>query len=207
MAELPHFCRAHAAAQRTPLFLRFIGWIFGSDTGVWATLGQWLLWLVQLSVAAVFAVVSLRFSIELSGIWHQQLVARVIRHYREIPEVRLSFSEWVGTLFLGVKQVLKLSLFLLILVAASLIPGIGFMLVFVLESQLLGRDVVDVYIDELSGTENLDSLKGLLKWTPLKLGWLPMTLAFIPIAGWTMMPLVLMLQVIGFASQLEKARA
>ncbi len=75
-----------------------IVWLFGSDGGFFASLGQWLFWMIQLTVAAVFAFISLRFSLELASIWHQQLVSQVIRHYREIPEVSYSLREWFSSI-------------------------------------------------------------------------------------------------------------
>ena len=32
-----------------------ISWLFGTEGGFFASLGQWLLWMIQLTVAAVFA--------------------------------------------------------------------------------------------------------------------------------------------------------
>ncbi len=182
-----------------------ISWLFGSDGGFFASLGQWLLWATQLTVAAVFAFISLRLSVELSSIWHQQLVSRVIRFYRQVPEVSISFREWLKSLGSTIVEALKLCLMPLLILFGGLVPVIGLPLVYLLESHLLGRDAVMVYLDEIQ-TEERDELKKKLRWVPVQLGWLPMLLAFIPIAGWLMMPLVLILLVIGLASQLERSR-
>jgi len=51
----------------------FINWLFGGE-GFWAAVGTIVLWSIQLTVAAVIAMVSLRFSVELLSLWHQSLV-------------------------------------------------------------------------------------------------------------------------------------
>merc|ERR1711991_1187899 len=105
-------------------------------------LGQWLLWIIQLTVAAVFAFISLRFSLELAGIWHQQLVSHVIRHYRQIPEVSQSFREWLSSLGSTIVDALKLCMLPLLLLFAGFVPVIGLLLVYLLESHLFGRDSI-----------------------------------------------------------------
>ena len=183
-----------------------INWLFGSEGGFFATIGQWMLWLLQLNVAAVFAFISLRFSIEVSGIWHQLLVSRVIRHYREIPEVRFHFRDWMKSLVYSMVEALKLCLVPLLILFAGLIPLIGFLMVYLLESYILGRDVLRVYLDEINEEVELNELRKNFRWVPIKLGWLPMLLAFMPVIGWLLMPLVQILLVIGLASLIERAR-
>ena len=63
-----------------------IHWLFGGGEGFWASLGTVILWSIQLTVAAAFAVVALRFSVSLVTLWNQSLVERVIYHFREIEE-------------------------------------------------------------------------------------------------------------------------
>ncbi|GIT73966.1 MAG: hypothetical protein Ct9H300mP28_37800 [Pseudomonadota bacterium] len=40
-----------------------IKWLFGGGEGFWASLGTVILWSIQLTVAAAFAVTALRFSV------------------------------------------------------------------------------------------------------------------------------------------------
>ena len=183
-----------------------ISWLFGTEGGFFASLGQWLLWIIQLTVAAVFAFISLRFSLELAGIWHQQLVSHVIRHYRQIPEVSQSFREWLSSIGSTIVDALKLCLLPLLLLFAGLVPVIGLLLVYLLESHLLGRDSMNVYLEEIQSGEEKEELKKKLRWISLKLGWFPMLMAFIPIVGWLMLPMLMVMIVIGFTSLLERAR-
>ena len=183
-----------------------ISWLFGSEGGFFTYLGKWILWAVQLTVAAVFAFVSLRLSFELSSLWHQQLVIRVIRFYRQVPEVSISFREWLKSLGSMILEALKLCLMPILILFAGLIPVIGLPLVYLFESHLLGRDAVMVYLNEIHIAEERKELKKKLRWVPVKIGWLPMLLAFVPVLGWLLMPLVLILLVVGLASQLERSR-
>ena len=183
-----------------------IVWLFGSEGGFFASLGQWLFWMIQLTVAAVFAFISLRFSLELASIWHQQLVSQVIRHYREIPEVSYSLREWFSSIASTSFGAFKLCLFPIILLFAGLIPVIGLMLVYIFESHLLGRDTLSVYLEEIQSGEEKEELNKKLRWISIKLGWLPMLMAFIPVVGWLMLPMVVVVIVIGLTSLIERAR-
>jgi len=183
-----------------------IVWLFGSDGGFFASLGQWLFWMIQLTVAAVFAFISLRFSLELASIWHQQLVSQVIRHYREIPEVSYSLREWFSSIASTSFGAFKLCLFPIILLFAGLIPVIGLMLVYIFESHLLGRDTLSVYLEKIQSGEEKEELNKKLRWISIKLGWLPMLMAFIPVVGWFMLPMMIVVIVIGLTSLLERAR-
>ena len=101
---------------------------------------------------------------------------------------------------------LKLCLLPLLLLFAGLVPVIGLLLVYLLESHLLGRDSMNVYLEEIQSGEEKEELKKKLRWISLKLGWFPMLMAFIPIVGWLMLPMLMVMIVIGFTSLLERAR-
>ena len=118
----------------------FINWLFGGGAGFWSAVGSVVLWSIQLTVAAVFAMVSLRFSVELLSLWHQSLVLRIIKHFRQIEEPAFSFRIWLANIKYIVKESLKACLFPVMLLFVGLIPIIGPPIVFVLESHLLGRE-------------------------------------------------------------------
>ena len=77
---------------------------------------------------------------------------------------------------------------------------------YLLESHLLGRDSMNVYLEEIQSGEEKEELKKKLRWISLKLGWFPMLMAFIPIVGWLMLPMLMVMIVIGLTSLLERAR-
>ena len=185
----------------------FIGWAFGGGEGLLAATGTVILWLLQLTAAAVFAMVALRFSIELASLWHQSLVIQVIRHFREGKEPPFSLGEWWSGMKAALREALKACVFPLLLLLLGLIPLIGVVLVMVVQAHLMGREVVNVYLDGLSAPDDAVALRQTWRWVPLRLGWLPMGLAFMPLLGWLLLPFVLICEVIGFTYQVESSRA
>ena len=183
-----------------------INWLFGGGDSFWATVGSVVLWSIQLTVAAVFAMVSLRFSVELLSFWHQSLVLRIIKHFRQIEEQAFSFRVWLANFKYILKESLKVCLFPVMLLFVGLIPVIGPPIVFVLESHLLGRESIIVYLDSLTNTEEAAKLRKSWRWLPVSIGWLPTVLTFIPFIGWLFLPLTLTYEVIGFAYLVEKSR-
>ena len=183
-----------------------INWLFGVGDGFWAAVGSVVLWSIQLTVAAVFAMVALRFSVELLSLWHQSLVLRIIKHFRQIEEQAFSFRVWLANFKYILKESLKACLFPVMLLFVGLIPVIGPPIVFVLESHLLGRESTIVYLDSLTNPEEAAELRKSWRWLPVRIGWLPTVLTFIPFIGWLFLPLTLTYQVIGFAYLVEKSR-
>lgn len=185
----------------------FIDWVFGGGEGFLAATGTMVLWLIQLTAAAVFAMVALRFSIELASLWHQSLVIQVIRHFREIEELPFSLEAWWSGMKVALREALKACVFPLLLLLLGLIPLIGVVLVMVVQAHLMGREVVNVYLDGLSAPDDAVALRQTWRWVPLRLGWLPMGLAFVPLLGWLLLPFVLTCEVVGFTYQVESSRA
>ena len=185
----------------------FIGWVFGGGEGFLAATATVVLWLVQLTAAAVFAMVALRFSIELSSLWHQSLVIRVVRYFRKIEEPPFSLEAWWNDIKTALREDFKACVFPLLLLLLGLIPLIGVVLVMVLQAHLMGREVVNVYLDELNDPDDAVALRQTWRWVPMRLGWLPMGLAFVPLLGWLLLPFVLTCEVVGFTYQVESFRA
>ena len=183
-----------------------INWLFGGGDGFWAAVGSVVLWSIQLTVAAVFALIALRISFELLSLWHQSLVLRIIKHFRQIEEPDLSFKAWLANIKNILKETLKACLFPIILLFFGLIPVIGPLIVFALASHLLGRESTVVYLDSLTNPEEAAELRKSWRWLPVRIGWLPTVLAFIPFIGWLFLPLTITYEVIGFAYLVEKSR-
>ena len=184
----------------------FIIWVFGGGDGFWASIGTVVLWSIQLTVAAVIALVALRFSVELMSFWYQSLVNRIIKNFRQIEERTFSIKMLMSELKYIMKEALKSCLFPVLLLLVGLMPLIGFPLVFVLESHLLGRQSVIVYLESLTDQEEVDELRKRWRWIPIRIGWFPTILAFIPFIGWLFLPLTLTYEVVGFAYLVEKSR-
>ena len=183
-----------------------IKWLFGGGEGFWASLGTVILWSIQLTVAAAFAVTALRFSVSLVSLWHQSLVERVFHHFREIEERTFSLKIWLAEIKYIFSEALKACIFPVLLLFIGLIPVIGLLLVFILESHLLGRESIIAYTDCLNDVEEARELRRKWRWLPVRIGWLPAILTFIPFIGWLFLPLSLTYEVVGFAFLAEQSR-
>ena len=184
----------------------FINWLFGGGDGFWAAAGAVLLWSIQLTVAAAFAVVALRFSVSLVSLWHQSLVERVFHHFREIEERTFSFKIWLAEVKYIFSEALKSCIYPLLLLSIGFIPVIGLLLVFMLESHLLGRESIIAYSDCIKDVEEVRELRRKWRWLPVRIGWLPAVLTFIPFIGWLFLPLSITYEVVGFAFLAEQSR-
>ncbi len=183
-----------------------INWLFGGGEGFWATLGTVILWSIQLTVAAVFAVAALRFSVSLVTLWNQSLVERVIYNFREIEERTFSYKIWLAEVKNVLSEALKSFIYPILLLSIGIIPVIGLVLVFMLESHLLGRESIITYSDCLKDVEEGRKLRKKWRWLPVRIGWLPALLTFIPFVGWILLPLSITYEVIGFAFLAEESR-
>ena len=183
-----------------------INWLFGGGEGFWASLGTIILWSIQLTVAAAFAVASIRFSVSLVTLWNQSLVERVIYNFREIEERKFSFKIWLAEVKYIFSEALKSCIYPLILLSIGLIPIIGLMLVFMLESHLLGRESIIAYSDCLKDVEEARELRKKWRWMSLRIGWIPAVLTFIPFIGWLFLPLSITYEVVGVAFLAEQSR-
>jgi len=181
-------------------------WLFGGGEGFWASLGTFILWGIQLTVAAVFAVAALRFSVSLVTLWNQSLVERVIHNFREIEEHTFSFNIWLTEVKNIISEALKSCIYPLLLLSLGLIPFIGILLVFMLESYLLGRESIIAYTDCIKDVEEARELRRKWRWLPVRIGWLPAVLTFIPVIGWLFLPLSITYEVVGFAFLAEQSR-
>jgi len=189
------------------LFLNpLISWLFGGGEGFWASLGSVILWSVQLTVAAIFALTALRFSVSLITLWNQNLVEGVINHFREIEEHTFSLKIWLAEVKHIFSEALKSCIFPVILLSIGLIPVIGILLVFILESHLLGRESIIAYSDCLKDVEEARELRRKWRWLPVRIGWLPAVLTFIPFIGWLFLPLSITYEVVGLAFLAEQSR-
>jgi hypothetical protein len=184
----------------------FIAWLFGGGDGFWASVGTVVLWSIQLTVAAVISLAALRFSVELMSFWHQSIVKRIIKNFRQIEETAFSLKAWLAELKYIFKEALKACLFPLLLLFVGLIPILGLPLVFLLEAHLLGRQSIVVYLESLTNPQEAVELRKSWRWLPIRIGWLAAILTFIPFAGWIFLPLTLTYEVVGFTYLVEKSR-
>ena len=191
-------------------FFKFISpiiyWVFGYGEGFWASLGNIILWSIQLTFAAVITLISLRFSVEFMYLWNQCLVKKIILNFRKVDDKTPSLKYFWKEIKYFFVEALKACIFPILMLFFGLIPLIGLPIVFLLESHLLGRQSVIVYLESLTDTKEIDEMNKKTRFIPVRIGWLATILTFIPIIGWLFLPLVVTYQVIGFAYTREKSR-
>ena len=186
---------------------------WGAD-GFWMGLIAWFarvfLWIANVILLAATVILSLLISIAMMGVWFETTVARIISHHRTErgDSAPFSLSAWIGTIGRSVADSIGLVFIALLGLALGFIPVIGPVLVVVIHSYLLGREVRDPYLVVRSerGEEIKQLRQGLTFWT-VRTGLLPFLLALIPVVGWIILPAAMMYLVAGFAWQGETARA
>ncbi len=195
-----------------PLTEGMAAWSAGE--GFWASLltgiVTFVVWIAQLLLLAATVAVSFLVALAMMSVWFEALAARIAAHHRGTGGEGAPFRlrAWLG----GIGRSLLDAVWLIGLAVAGLalgfIPVIGVVLVVVIESYLLGREVRDPYlvVREGLGDDPKDLRKGLVLWTPF-VGLLPFVLAMIPVVGWVLLPAAVIYLVAGFAWRGEAALA
>jgi len=194
-----------------PLMASLDTWSAGEGfwAGLLASLVAGLLWFGQFLLMAATVSVSLLIAMTLLSVWFESLASRIIAHHRGSPAAVRPFRviAWFG----GLARALADSAWLLVLAVLSLflglIPVAGPLLVVLVQSYLLGREVRDPYLVVRAGMgEDARPLRrGLTLWTAA-IGLVPLVLAMIPVLGWALLPLAVTYLAAGFAWSGEAAR-
>ena len=185
-----------------------IDYFFVQEEGGISLVGRIFLWTVQLMIAAIFAILALRISLVLMSIWHENLVAFVIRHFRTLPEQSFTMREWIGNMKRMLLASLRELLLFLLLILLGLLPGIGVILVLAIGAYMMGRGIIAPYINVLEEhKERVAEVQKSLRMSAFLMGASQMLLALIPLVGWLLMPLLTIYQIIGLTYALEEAKA
>lgn len=195
-----------------PLMATVEGWSAGEGfwAGMLAAIVAGLLWFGQFLLMAATVAVSLLVAMALMTVWFESLASRIIAHHRGDAGAARPFQlvAWIG----GLGRSLADSGWLLVLAVLALllgfVPIVGPLLVVLVQSYLLGREVRDPYLTVRAelGEEARPLRRGLAFWT-IVIGLVPFVLAMIPVLGWALLPLAMTYLVAGFAWTGEAERA
>jgi len=180
--------------------------IFGVGEGFLASLGDIVLWSVQLTFTAIITLISLRFSFEFLYLWNQSLVKKIILNFRKIEYKSPTLKYFWKEINFFLVETIKSTIFAIIMLFIGLIPLIGLPTIFLLESHILGRQILTIYLENITNADEVDELKKIWRFVPIKIGWFTAILSFVPVIGWIFLPLTITYQVIGFAYTIEKSR-
>lgn len=183
-----------------PLLAEYVGegWNF------WQTVAKILVWWVQLMLAVVSTLLSLRLTLELMEEWHTALATRVVRHHRNPPEVKSHPLDWFRLILETAGDLFRSLLYSLALVLIGLIPVLGGVLIVLAEANALGRKVMTPYAEALKELKLNNPKVGKHHLQRMRLCWISALLVWVPVLGWLLMPWVLLIQVVGYAHYRER---
>lgn len=185
----------------------------GASEGFWAgllhTLAVWAAWITGIVLMAATLLISVVLSLILMSLWFEALAGRIITHWRgDAAGPEFTMGYWlrgVGRSLIDGLWLLMLSVFVLVL---GFVPVVGPLLVFVLSSYLLGREVRDPYLGLRRELDKDDIPRAWrMVWWTERLGMIPFVLTVVPVVGWLLLPMALIYLVAGVAWESERLRS
>ena len=188
-----------------PALLQIENWGTDHDTmkGAVAVVLKVFLWAGLVIAVLAAQVVAFLLTLSMMGLWFEALVERVVKHRRGADaaggeaQSLLGWLKSVGASLAASVWLVFLALFALLV---GVVPVVGPLLAFVLNSYLMGREVRDPYLSVRAalGDRARDLIKGRFGWT-VRVGVVPVLLAMIPVAGWLVLPVVMVYLTVGLA--------
>ncbi len=174
-----------------------------------ATLLRVMLWAGEVIVILASQVVAFLLTLSSMGLWFEALVEKVVRFRRADsaspgqPRSVLGWLKSMGGALADSAGLVALSLFALVL---GLVPVVGPLVAFALNSYLMGREVRDPYVSVRAalGDRPRRLVKGRRGWT-IRCGVVPVIVAMVPVAGWLLMPVMMVYLSAGLAWEGEDA--
>ena len=139
------------------------------------------------------------------NVWNKSLVSKILENFGKNEKQKISIKTLWNEAKVFFIEVIKACIYPILMIFLSLIPLIGMPIVFLMESHLLGKQSTIVYIECLTNINEIAYFKKKWRWLPIRIGWLPAILTFIPIIGWLLLPLTITFQVIGLAYSVAKS--
>jgi len=176
---------------------QFLGWV-----------AEIVNWALRILVLVAGILVALLLSLTMMTFWYEAMSRSIMHHFRpKVPAPAFGFGRWVASLAEGTLSGLGLVILSLMALVLGVVPFIGPFLALGVNAYLIGREIREPYLVVRSETgESLRSLaKGKRGWT-LMLGLLPVGVAMVPVLGWLLLPMVIMMLSAGVAWANESAQ-
>ena len=167
--------------------------------------GSWLNWILKIPLLALFAYLSLRLSTFFMIYWIDKLIERIISHFRPRPDEAFSMKRFIMTLRLGLAVTFRALLYSVFFVILSFFPLIGSIIALLGISRTAGIDIMSPYL-LIVGEYNNEVIKRFpFRTKPMiKVGLLQGVITIIPVFGWILMPITLILQILGYSYYCEE---
>jgi len=181
------------------------GWTVGG--GFWAGLlggvFQFFLFFTQVALLGGCFLVAFLLALNLMSLWLDGVAERIVRHARGASAPAPGGGLGLGRSVRDVGTQVTLGVAALVV---ALVPVAGPPLSVAIVAYLFGRELRAPYLAALEGRgQHPASLRaGLLPWT-IAQGALPVALGLLPVIGWLLLPLAMILAVAGIAWEGEQA--
>ncbi len=194
--------------------------LFAEDPGqgFWSSLFHvvlvWLAWIAGVLLTAATLIISVVVSLALMSLWLEALAGRVIAHWRpDVPAPPFSWGAWIGSIGRSLLSAIWLLVLAVLALILGFVPVVGPVLVLIMGSYLLGREVRDPYLVlrrelDRAGQDRGNKLRAMgMAWWTGRVGMLPFLLATVPLVGWLLLPITLIYLVAGVSWEAERLRA
>ena len=162
-------------------------------------------WIIVVICWSFIAYISLKLSTVVLGLWIDALLSKIMRHFREVPELPFSLKRMLKIMLAGLKLSISNMLLTLFFFLLGFLPFIGPFLAFIGLSCSSGFDIKTPYV-LLLGEDDPEKHKGfrLKKGRLFKMGFIHGLITLIPIIGWIMLPASLLIQMAGYTYYCEE---
>ena len=160
---------------------------------------------LKLLVWALLAYVSIKTSLIVMSLWVDHMIEKVINHFRGIPEDPFTLKELMKSISISIKRNLFNFMQSVPFIILAFIPVIGPIIAFIGLTRVNSTDILAPYIEVLID-KNRDMQDYKIKTSQAySVGLLQATTCFVPVVGWMLFPMTLMIQNIGYSYLCEES--
>ena len=161
-------------------------------------------WVLKFVIWILMVFVSMKIASMFMSFWLDTLVEKVIRHFRDLPDIPFNLRRTVRGIIKGLMLSSGNMFFAVIFLILGFIPIIGPAFAFIGTSCSNGFDIMSPYLMILA--ERDEELLKEFKLTQRKTfmgGSIQTILNFVPVIGWLALPFALLAQVVGYTYYCE----
>ena len=163
-----------------------------------------ILWIFKIFLWVIMMTIALKMAMICMSFWIDNIIEKVIGHFRDIPTTPFSTAHFIKNLVISIKLSVKDFSRIIFFVILGFIPILGVLFAFFGIACSSGFVIISPYTLILADKDkNLLKDFNIDKATTFKIGWVQALLTYIPLIGWFFMPIVILLQIIGWTHLIE----